>query len=110
MLIVIGLIIWAVIIYKIYHSRVSRRDNNTPADYAALEKARRQKKFLETRLLSLNEQYAILLAMNRKISHDIECMDEKELKRLLSIERQIASIEKQKEVIYNKMTDINKYL
>lgn len=110
MYVILGLIIWAVIIYKIYHSKVSRRDNNTPADYAALEKARRQKEFLETRLLSLNEQYVILLELNRKISHDIERMDEKELRQLLSIEKQIASIEKQKEAIYSKMTDINKYL
>lgn len=110
MYVIIGLIIWAVIIYKIYHSRVSRRDNNTPADYTTLEKARRQREYLETRLLSLNEQYAILLAMNRKISHDIECMDEKELRRLLSIEKQIASVEKQREVIYSKMTDIDRYL
>lgn len=110
MLVIIGLIIWAVIIYEIYHSIVSRHDNNTLADYAALEKARRQKEFLETRLLSLEEQYAILLELNRKVNHDISSMDEKQLKRLLSIEKQIASVEKQKEVIYSKMTDIDRYL
>lgn len=89
---------------------VSRHGNNTPMDYAALEKAQRQKEFLETRLLSLDEQYSILLALNRKVNRDVASMDEKQLKRLLSIEKQIASVEKQREVIYSKMTDIDRYL
>lgn len=109
MYVIIGLIIWGVIIYKIYNGINSRRRDNIPADYSAREKVR-QKEFLETRLLSLDEQYNILLELNRKINHDIISMDEKQLKRLLSIEKQIASVEKQKKVIYSKMTDLDRYL
>lgn len=75
----------------------------------AREKAVIDNRLYNDVLLSLDEQYAILLKVNRHMKRDLNNADEKQLKKLLSIEKQIASVEKQQATARKKLVDLRKY-
>lgn len=75
----------------------------------AREKAVIDNRLYNDMLLSLDEQYAILLKINRHVKRDISNADEKQLKKLLSIEKQLGSVEKQRATARKKLVDLRKY-
>lgn len=75
----------------------------------AREKAVIDNRLYNDMLLSLDEQHAILLKINRHVKRDIGNADEKQLKKLLSIEKQLGSVEKQRATACKKLVDLRKY-